>query len=794
MIKNYFKIAWRNLFKNKVHSVINIGGLAAGIAVAILIGLWIRDELYFDKYHENYHRIAKIRQHINVNGEIQTEKTVPYPLAEELRINFPRYFKYIVMSSNRANHILSAGEMKYTRFGVYLQPEATEMLTLKMLKGTRAGLKDPYSILLSQSAAQAFFGKTDPINKIVRIDNKQEVKCTGVYEDLPANSTFASIKFIAPFELYLVDAKWISNQQGSWNKNTVQAYVQIADDADMDKISGLIRNIKLEKLGPEEARYKPALFLDPMSKWHLYSEYKNGVNAGGKIRYVWMFGIIGFFVLLLACINFMNLGTARIEKRAKEVGIRKAIGSLRRQLVVQFFCESLLVTALAFVCSLVLVQLILPFFNEVANKNLALLWNSPMFWIEGFLFTIITGLIAGSYPALYLSSFQPVRVLKGRLRFGRLAALPRKVLVVVQFTVSVTLIICTIVVFRQIQFAKDRPIGYSRDALITVPVLTNEITAQFNIVKDELLKKKAITAMAAAEAPVTEIWGSDGAFDWKAKAPELTVDFPVTGVSVDYGKTVGWEFQKGRNFSTEFATDSSALILNEAAVKYMGLQDPVGETIKWKGIAYKVIGVINDVITESPYEPVRPSVFWLLGWQPNFIFLKINPEVSAAFALSSIEKVFRQYSPSSPFNYSFVDEDYNRKFGNEERVGKLAGFFAILAIFISCIGLFGMASFMAEQRIKEIGIRKVLGASVFNLWRLLSKEFVALVMISLLIAVPAAYYFMYGWLQNYSYRSPVSWWIFAVAGLGAIIITLLTISFHAVKAAAANPVKSLKTE
>ncbi|MEI9908183.1 MAG: FtsX-like permease family protein [Bacteroidota bacterium] len=574
----------------------------------------------------------------------------------------------------------------------------------------------------------------------------------------------------------------------------MQVYVQIADDADMDQVSGLIKNMKLEKLDPEEARYKPTLFLDAMSKWHLYSEYKNGVNAGGKIRYVWMFGIIGFFVLLLACINFMNLGTARTEKRAKEVGIRKAIGSLRGQLVGQFFCESLLVTALAFVCSLVLVQLILPFFNEVANKKIALLWSSPLFWIAGILFTLITGLIAGSYPALYLSSFQPVRVLKGRFRIGRFAALPRKVLVIVQFTVSVTLIICTIVVFRQIQFAKDRPIGYSRDALITVPVLTNDITAHFDIVKDELLKKKVIIAMAASEAPVTDIWGSDGAFDWKGKAPELAVDFPVTGVSVDYGNTVDWEFKEGRNFSTTFATDSSALILNEAAVKYMALQHPVGENIKWKGVPYKVIGVINDVITESPYEPVRPSVFWLLSWQPNFIFLKINPDVSAAFALHTIETVFRQYNPSSPFDYSFADEDYSRKFGNEERVGKLAGFFAILAIFISCIGLFGMASFMAEQRIKEIGIRKVLGASVFNVWRLLSKEFVALVMISLLIAGPAAYYFMYDWLQNYSYRSSMSWWIFAAAGLGAMIITLLTISFHAVKAAVANPVKSLRTE
>ncbi len=794
MFSNYIKVAFRNLVRNKAHAFINIVGLSTGMAVAILIGLWIYDELSYDTVHQNHDRIAKIRQHVSVNSEISTDKAVPFPLAAELRTSYSSYFRYIVMSSNRAGHILSVGDKKITNHGVYLEPQAPDMLTLNMIKGSRSGLQDPSSILLSQSTAKAFFGDEEPVGQLMRIDNKDDVKVTGVYEDLPANSTFTNVKFIAPFDLYVRGASWIENSRHAWDRNTVQAYVQVAEGVDIDKVSSLIRDLKLRKLSAEAAKYKPALFLEPMNKWHLYAEYENGVNAGGKIKYVWMFGIIGVFVLLLACINFMNLSTARSEKRAREVGVRKAIGSMRKQIISQFYCESLLVTAIAFAGALLLVQTLLPLFNAVAAKKIVMPWGQPMFWLAGIAFSFITGMLAGSYPALYLSSFQPVKVLKGTFRVGKLAALPRKASVIVQFTVSVALIICTIVVIRQIEFAKGRPVGYSRDGLVVMPVLAKNANTQYDLIKNELLQRNVITGLAGSEAPATDTWGSEGGLNWKGKDPQTTVDFPVTGVSVDYGKTLGWQLLAGRDFSRDFSTDTSSLIINEAAVQFMQLKNPVGETITWRNRAFTVIGVIKNVVTESPYEPVRPSLFWRMEGTPNFVFAKINPAISASVALHSMETVFHKYNPAAPFEYKFVDEEYDRKFGNEERVGKLAGFFAVLAILISCLGLFGLASFVAEQRTKEIGVRKVLGASVASIWRLLSKEFVMLVGIALLIAVPVSYYCMYQWLQNYQYRASMSWWIFVVTGAGAIIITLITVSVQAIKAALANPVKSLKTE
>lgn len=794
MLRSYIKIAFRNLIKNKTHAFINIVGLSTGMAVAMLIGLWIYDELSYNTIHRNYDRIAKIRQHISVNGEINTDKTVPWPLATELRTNYSSYFKYIVVSSHRGGHILSAGGKNITQYGVYLEPQAPDMLTLNMLHGSRTGLQDPSSILLSQSAAKAFFGEEDPINQVIQIDNKENVKVTGVYEDLPANSTFTHVKFIAPFELYVRNAPWIKNAEHAWDKNLVQAYVQIADGVSMDKVSALIRDLKLQHVSKEQAKYNPVLFLEPMSKWYLHAEYENGVNIGGRIKYVWMFGIIGVFVLLLACINFMNLSTARSEKRAREVGVRKAIGSLRRQIISQFYCESLLVTVLAFGGALLLVQTLLPFFNEVAAKKITIPWGQPVWWLAGVGVTLITGILAGSYPALYLSSFQPVKVLKGTFRVGKLAALPRKASVVIQFTVSVILIICTIIVIRQIEHAKQRPVGYSREQLVSLPVLARNANINLAILRNELQQQKAIVNLAGSEAPATDTWGSESALSWKEKDPQTTVDFPVTGVSVDYGKTMGWQIIAGRDFSRDFTTDTTALIINEAAVQFMGLKSPVGETITWNSRPFTVIGVIKNVVTESPYEPVRPALFWRHDGVPNFILARINPSISASTALQSMEAVFHKYNPAAPFEYKFVDEEYHQKFGNEERVGKLAGFFAVLAILISCLGLFGLASFIAEQRTKEIGVRKVLGASVLSVWRLLSREFVYLVIIALFIAVPVAYYLMYQWLQNYQYRASMSWWIFAATGFGAIIITLLTVSYQAVKAALINPAKSLKAE
>lgn len=793
MIKNYLKIAFRNLIKNKVSSFINISGLAIGMAVSILIGLWIYDELSFNKNFKNYDRIAQVMQNATMNGETGTGMTIPFPMGEELRKSFGSDFKYVTMASWNGSHILAFGEKKLSKNGSFFEPQAAEMFSLKMLSGTRNGLRDPSSILLSESSAKAYFGNADPIGKSMKIDNSLDVKVTGVYEDLPYNSSFADVTFIAPWELF-ANSQGLKNSTDPWRCNCYLGYTQVADNANMDKVSAKIKDIKLSKVDKSELTQKPQVFLHPMSKWLLYSDFKNGVNVGGRIQYVWLFGIIGVFVLLLACINFMNLSTARSEKRAKEVGIRKSVGSLRSQLIFQFFSESLLVAVFAFMLSIGLVQLVLPFFNDVAGKKMSILWANPIFWLLGIGFSLVTGLIAGSYPALYLSSFNPVKVLKGTFRAGRFAGIPRKVLVVVQFTVSVILIIGTIIVFRQVQFAKDRPVGYNRDGLITLPMITGEIHDHFDVVKNELMNSGVIASMAESQSPTTAVWGTNAGFDWKGKDPGLAVDFPNTDVSYDFGKTVGWQFKEGRDFSREFLTDSLGFVLNETAVKFMGLRSPVGEIVKWDGTPFKVIGVIKDMVVESPYSPVRPSLFHLSKYPGNVVIVKINPAISAHEALSKIETVFKKYNPAQPFDYQFVDEEYAKKFGNEQRIGKLASFFAILAIFISCLGLFGMASFVAEQRTKEIGVRKVLGASVFNLWRLLSKDFVLLVLLSCTIAIPIAYYFLHEWLQKYEYRADISWWIFAVAGFGALFITLITVSFQAIKAAIANPVKSLRTE
>jgi putative ABC transport system permease protein len=793
MIKNYLKIAWRNLIKNKAASFINIGGLAVGMAVAMLIGLWIWDELSFDKYHQNYDHIAQVMQHETFNGSVNTGATISLPLNAEMRKSYGSDFKHIALSSWTDKHVLNVGDKNISYQGNFMGAEAPEMFTLRMLAGTRSGLKDRSSILISQSVAKALFGDADPMNKVIRLDNKDGFKVSGVYEDLPHNTTLHDVAFIGPWEYY-IHSPGNERSLTDWGDNSLFMYAQIADHADMVKISAKIKDIKLNNMSKEDRKFKPVIFLQPMSKWHLYSEFKNGVNTGGGIQYVWLFGIIGIFVLLLACINFMNLSTARSEKRAKEVGIRKAVGSLRGQLINQFFCESFLIAILAFVSSLLLVWLAMPYFNAVANKNMSILWVNPQFWLASIGFTLFTGIIAGSYPALYLSSFNPVKVLKGTFKAGRFAALPRKVLVVIQFTVSVILIIGTIIIFKQIQFAKNRPVGYSRDGLVNIEVTNDDLHKHFAAVRADLLKSGAVVEAAQSSSPTTGVNNNRGDVSWKGKDPAMTSFFGNINVTTEYGKTVGWQFTEGRDFASRFITDSLAIVLNQAAVKYMGLKNPVGEIVRIGKKDMTIVGVVKDMVMESPYEPVKQTIFRIGRGPFDNVIIKINPKVSAHEALSKIEAVCKTYSPSVPFSYRFADDEYAKKFANEERIGKLASSFASLAILISCLGLFGMASFMAEQRIKEIGVRKVLGASVFGLWRLMSRDFVTLVIISLFIAIPIAYYFMHAWLQNYQYRAEISWWIFGVTAAGAIIITLLTVSYQSIRAALANPVKSLKTE
>lgn len=794
MFKNYFKIAWRNLIKSKGYSAINIGGLAVGMAVAMLIGLWVNDELSFDKYHKNYDRIAQVMQHAAFNGKWETQNSNPALMGPELRAKYSSDFKYVVQASWGGEYLINFGDKSITKSGNYFEPDAPEMLTLKMLKGTRAGLKDPYSIMLSASAAEAIFGKQDPMNKIVKLDRSVDVKVTGVYEDLPDNTTFSQIKVMTPWELWLIQNPWARQMKEPWNSNFSQTYVQIADNADMEKVSAKIRNVKLNNVNKEDAKYKWAVFLQPMRKWNLYNEFKNGVNTGGNIRYVWLFGMIGIFVLILACINFMNLATARSEKRAKEVGIRKAIGSLRSQLIKQFFAESYVVVLLSFVFCLILVALLLPLFNDVAGKKISMPWANPEFWIFSLLFVIITGLLSGSYPALYLSSFQPLKVLKGTFRVGRFASVPRKVLVVLQFTVSVMLIIGTIIVYQQIQYAKNRPIGYTRNGLINL-TMEKEIKEHYDAIKTELKNAGIIEEMAGAGSPLTQVWNTNGGFEWEGKDPNLAVDFPNNTVAYEFGKTVNWKIKLGRDFSREFATDSVAFIINQSAANFLGFDNPVGKILKWNGTPFTIIGVVNDIMQESPFYPVRPTLYHIESYDNMYnLVVRLNPKQNAKQSLSKIEQVWKKYVPTVPFNYKFVDERFGAKFQAEERIGKLSSYFAVLAVFISCLGLFGMANFVAEQRTKEIGIRKVLGASVTNLWRLLSTEFIVLVFFSCIVAAPVAYYYLNNWLKNYDYRITISWEVFALAALAALAITVVTVSYQAIKAAIANPVKSLRTE
>jgi putative ABC transport system permease protein len=794
MIRNYVKTAWRNLLRSKSSSIINISGLAVGMSVALLIGMWIWDEWSFDRSFENSSRIAQVMQHQTFNAEVGSQTAVPYLMGDELKRSYGGDFKYVTMSSWTHDHILGVGQKFITKSGNYFEPQITQMLSLTMLQGSRAGLQDNHSILLSRSTAKAMFGDQNPMDKMVNVDSKFDLKVTGVYEDLPYNSTFRDLTFIAPWQLYIDDNVWMEKATNPWRNNSFQTYVELADHANMAQVSAKIKDVKLRRVTPQDAAFKPEVFLHPMTKWHLYSDFKNGVNVGGRIEFVWLFGIIGFFVLLLACINFMNLSTARSEKRAKEVGIRKAIGSLRGQLIRQFFAESLLVTVLAFVSALLMVALILPVFNEVADKKMSIAWTSPLFWLVGIGFTLATGLLAGSYPALYLSSFKPVKVLKGNFRAGRLANIPRKALVVLQFSVSVILIIGTIVVFNQIQFAKNRPVGYSRAGLLAIGMVTDRIHAHFDAVRSELKNSGAVVEIAESSGATTYVDEEDNGFVWEGKDPSMSGDFGVVFVSTDFGKTTGWQFKEGRDFSRDFSTDSSGIIFNETAIQFAGLKHPIGKTIVWDGKPYHIIGVVKDLVMQSPYEPVFRTVFVTNHDPQPVIDIRINPRVSPHAALAKIESVFKKYNPTQPFAYQFMDDDYAKKFGDEERIGTLASFFASLAIFISCLGLFGMASFMAEQRIKEIGVRKVLGASVFSLWKLLSKDFVVLVLLAFLISAPLAYYFMTKWLETYTYRTELSWWIFAVTAAGAMAITLVTVSFQAIKAALANPVKSLKEQ
>ncbi|MDR6943222.1 ABC transporter permease [Mucilaginibacter pocheonensis] len=789
MIKNYFKVAWRNIANNKAYSAINILGLAAGMAVALLIALWVNNEYSYDKFLPDSDRLYQVRRNFNSNGETLTFSSTSLKLANALRGSIPE-IEYVAESDGGSSHGLMVDNKKLYLGGLEIGRDFLKMFKYQMLHGSAdIALKDPFSIVLTKSTAIALFGTDNVINKVIKIDNAHNLKVTGVVQDVPSNSSL-QFKYLIPFSFLEQTEAGMKGAYDSFGDNGFNIFVKLKPGIAYTQVAPKIKNI--EK-GEDNTNAKNSeVIMQPMPDWHLYSEYKNGIASSGFIDYVRIFSIIGILVLLIACVNFINLTTARSEKRAREVGIRKAIGSQRKQLIFQFLTESVLITFISFLCSVLFVQLALGPFNALTGTMIRIPFSSITFWLVMIGCVLLTALIAGSKPAFYLSSFNPVKVLKGTIQVGRTASLSRKILVVMQFSCSIALIISTIVIYRQIQYAKNRPAGYNFDRLLT-STMNNDLGKNYIALKNDLLQSGIIESITHATSPATGVYWHSDIDQWAGKLAGETVEMGMIVVADSYFKTLGMRVLEGRDFNA-MPSDTSNVIFNEAAIKRLRLKNPISQTITQDGKKLRIIGVVKDALMESPYAKADPTMFSYSTYPHQNIIYRLAPNVNPHDAIEKISQIFSKYNPAYPFTYRFVDDDYNRKFSQEMLVGKLSGIFAGLAVFISCLGLFGLAAYIAEQRTKEIGVRKVLGATVSQLWFLLSKDFVLLVIISCVIASPIALYILQNWLQKYDYRVSVGPGVFVISAVVAIAITLVTISFQAIKAAVANPVKSLRSE
>jgi len=790
MIKNYLKIAWRNILNNKVYSALNILGLASGMAVALLIALWVQYEYSFDKFIPNYGQLYQVRRNFNSNGDTLTFGSTSLKLADALRNNIPE-IAHVAETDWTAPHGLVVGDKKLFPYGLQAGGDFLKMFRYPMVYGNvDVALNDPYSIVLSEKIAKALFGNENPLNKMIRVDNRDNLKVTGVMKDLPANSSLRYTNFIIPFSYMEQTQNWVKQvRTGSFGDNAFQLYAELKPGITYAQVAPKIKNIEKVEKGSVNAMHSNVI-MQPMKDWHLYGDYKNGKATDGFIQYVRIFSIIGALVLLIACINFINLSTARSEKRAREVGVRKAIGSQRKDLIFQFLTESTLVTFISFLFSLIFVQMALPAFNQLTGTVISLPYTNFGFWLAILSCVFITGLLAGAKPAFYLSSFNPVKVLKGTIQIGKSASLSRKVLVVTQFSCSIALIISTVVIYRQIQYAKDRPAGYQVSRLLTSN-MNDDLIANQRVLKNELLKSGIVQSVTSASSPATEVQAHMNLDYWPGKYTGETVEMGEITTTADYFKTLGMQMKAGRDFSNTIS-DTANAVLNEAAVKRLRLKEPLNQIIKQNGKQYRIIGIVKDALMNSPFANADPTMFEY--GKGDYLMYRLAPNVKTHDAIEKLVPIFTKYSPSYPFQYTFVDEEYNQKFSEEVLVGKLSGIFAALAIFISCLGLFGLAAYVAEQRNKEIGIRKVLGATVAQVWLLLSGDFILLVTISCIIASPMAFYFLQNWLQKYDYHIKIGPEVFILSAFAAIIITLFTISFQAIKAALANPVKSLRSE
>lgn len=784
MLRNYFKIGWRNLYYNKFFSLINIFGLALGLTCSIFILLWVLDELSWDRFHSNIDRIHRV--YMNRPGDNGTFTQTVVPLAAWEPLQDEAGVKYVIPTDESEDDlILAYGDKKVEKTFYQVGEDFLKTFDFKLLAGDPdQQLNDPSSLVITESTAKALFGSEDAVGKALRVNNQIDLTVSGVVEDPPSNS---SLQFEGLLSLKVIANLYPGFQKAltDWNSSSHFMYVELEEGVDPDRVENRIR-------GWMKPHYEEAeLMLFPLKNTRLYSKFENGKSVGGAITYVRIFAIVGALILALACINFANLTTAQSEKRAREVGIRKTAGSRRWQLITQFLSETMMIALISFGLALILVEVLLPSYNNLVNKNLAVDYGNPLFWGAAVLFVICTGLAAGSYPAFFLSASQPLKILRGRSGAGNRGNLPRKMMVTVQFFFSIGLMICTGVIYSQIHYIKNQDIGYNKEHLIMVPT-HGEVEKNYELIKRDLLDQSLSSAVTVSSSPITTLsaWSKP---HWQGQDENQQGYFAILSVGHDYSKTLGADVLQGRDFNQDFV-DSSSMLLNQAAVEYMGLDDPVGQSVQLSGNEYTVVGVLDDITMGSPYSPSSRTAF---VFDPNWtseMLIRLPQGADISQTMKGMEKIFLHYNPSFPFSYSFVDEEFDRKFANEELIGNLANTFALLAIIISCLGLFGLSAFAAERRTKEIGIRKVLGASVGHLVALLSQEFIKLVLIAMVFAAPLAWYVMKQWLQNFTYQVEIYWWMFALAGLLAILVAQLTVSWQSTKAALANPVDSLRNE
>jgi len=776
------KLIIRNLRRGGIYSAINIGGLAIGMAAAVLILVFVYHEWSYDHFHAKEKNLYVVYKRSLFDGVMQCSDVTPKILGPTLKDDYPEIAG--VTRMKKELFLYAKEEVKFKILTGITDPDFLDMFDFPLLQGSReTALSDPYSVIITEKVAKRLFGRSDPMGQMLLLNNQYPMKVTAVMKDMPGNTLFRDIEVLAPITIFK------SPFDEDWTASTVTTFVEIHPDARLESVNSSISRI-IKSHTKDEARGE--LFLHQLGKQHLYSKFENGVATGGLIEIVRLFGLIAGLILLIACINFMNLSTARSEKRAREVGVRKVIGGKRLSLIGLFLYESLTVSVIAGACAFVLVVAVLPLFRQLTGQPLTMNPASIGLWLSGLGFILFTGLLAGGYPALFLSSFQPINVLKGLFRKKQCFFSSRKILVIVQFSVVYALIVSTLVIHRQINHAQGRELGYNKDQLIYMPVEGN-IVKNYDVIKHDLMSSGTVVSMTKCSSPMTQGWINMWSINWKGKDPNARLQFDVYFIDADWTKTVGTTLIEGRDIDiNNFQTDSTAMIISESALKVMNFDDPLGETVRLIGKEWHIVGVVKDFILNSPYETVAPMVIGGPAGNLSMLHIKLNGQNRMADNLIKLEQVFRLHNPAYPFEYKFVDETYARKFQEEQKLGSLAAWFSGLTIFISCLGLFALVAYMAETRRKEIGIRKVLGASVSNIIVLLSKEFLVLVLISFLIASPVAWWAMSEWLSGYAYRTNIPWWLFVAVGCLSLCIALLTVGFQAVKAATANPVKAIK--